>query len=200
VLTSAEWKLHEEIFHRVCYCLGPCRVDLFATRLNHQLDNYISWRPGPGAIGTDALQVNWRDLEGYAFPPFALIGRCLQKVRVEQSTIVLIAPIWRNQPWYPSLLDLIVEFPLLLPQRKDMLKDPKGQLHPLLCQNKLRLAAWKVSSNSTQQLEFRTRLQNCRSQDGVEEQTWPTNQDGISGLAGVREGRLIPFLVEYNPS
>ena len=52
----------------------------------NQLDNYISWRPDPGAMLTDAFQTNWKELKGYAFLPFFLINRCLQKVRKEEST------------------------------------------------------------------------------------------------------------------
>ena len=111
VQTSVEWKLNVVSFHKICMYLGPCRTDLFVTRLNHQLNRYISWRPDPGAMLTDAFQTSWKELEGYAFPPFALIGRCLQKVRAEQSTIVFVAPIWRNQVWFPMLLDLAVELP-----------------------------------------------------------------------------------------
>ena len=104
VRTSAEWRLDKDLFLRVCNILGPCNVDLFASRLNYQLPQYISWRPDPGAMSTDAFQSNWTNLKGYAFPPFALIGRCLQKIRVEQSTVVLIAPTWQNQIWYPECI------------------------------------------------------------------------------------------------
>ena len=61
--------------------------------------------------------------------PFSLIGKCLQKVRTEQNTVVLVAPLWQNQTWYPVLLELMVEFPLLLPDWKDILRDPMDQLH-----------------------------------------------------------------------
>ena len=67
VQTSAEWKLNARSFRKICMYLGPCRTDLFATRLNAQLDNYISWRPDPGAMLTDAFQTSWKELEGYAF-------------------------------------------------------------------------------------------------------------------------------------
>jgi len=33
--------LLKEIFVGICTQLGPCKADLFATRLNHQLDHYI---------------------------------------------------------------------------------------------------------------------------------------------------------------
>ena len=38
------------------------------------------------------------------FPPFCLIGRCLEKIRHSQATVILIATIWINQPWYHSEL------------------------------------------------------------------------------------------------
>ena len=68
---AAEWKLHQGTFWQITQTLGKCKVDLFATRLNTQLERFVSWRPDPEAIGSDALQLNWTDLMGYAFPPFA---------------------------------------------------------------------------------------------------------------------------------
>ena len=77
---------------------GKCAVDLFATRLNTQLELFVSWRPDLNAIGTDTLQPHWDKWIAYAFPPFCLIGRCLRKVREEKASLVLVAPIWRSQP------------------------------------------------------------------------------------------------------
>ena len=77
--TSAEWMFHVEVFHMIQQTLGPCQVDLFATRINHQLQKYISGKPDPFAQGIDALKLDWKEMEGYAFPPFCLIGRCIQK-------------------------------------------------------------------------------------------------------------------------
>ena len=116
VQTSAEWKLDERVFRNVCQKYGPCQVDLFASRLNHQLEKYVSWRPDPFAMATNALQISWSELKGCAFPPFALIGRCLMKVRTERCTVLLIAPCWRTQTWYPVLLELLVDYPIFLPE------------------------------------------------------------------------------------
>ena len=58
--TSAEWMLHKEVFQIVQDILRTCQVDLFATRLNHQLPEFISWKPDPVAQGTDALQINMK--------------------------------------------------------------------------------------------------------------------------------------------
>ena len=63
---STEWMLHREVFHWIQQTLGRCQTDLFATRLNHQLDSYISWRPDPFAQETDAFRLDWEGLNGYA--------------------------------------------------------------------------------------------------------------------------------------
>ena len=51
----------------------------------------------------------------YAFPPFSLIQRCLQKVIEDRAQVLLVAPVWMSRPWYPMLLDLLTDQPCLLP-------------------------------------------------------------------------------------
>ena len=113
--SSAEWQLHKMVFQNILTLLGQCQVDLFATRLTHQLPQYVRWRPDPFAMATDAFQVCWTNVEGYAFPPFSLVGRCLQKVRQKQRILIIIAPVWPAQVWYPLLLELLIQHPVLLP-------------------------------------------------------------------------------------
>ena len=62
----SEWKLDPTVIQPF---LLNCQTDLFASRLTNQLADYISWRPDPGAIHTDAFTINWAPLRGYAFPP-----------------------------------------------------------------------------------------------------------------------------------
>ena len=193
--SSAEWMLETSICRKMMQTLGPCSVDLFATRLNNQLERYVSWRPDPFSITTDAFTLSWQGELGYAFPPFSLIGRCLQKVRQEECTAVLVTPVWNAQPWYPDLLDLLVEYPLLLPMHNQLLLDPFNRIHPLVVRNQLQLAAWKVSGNPTMQKEFQNGLQTLSSQDGAKVPTQHISQGGHGGLAGVLRGRLIPFRV-----
>lgn len=50
-----------------------------------------SWKPDLFAMAMDAFQLSWKGQQGYAFPPFTLIGRCTRKVW-GQSTIALVTP------------------------------------------------------------------------------------------------------------
>ncbi|XP_068683791.1 uncharacterized protein [Montipora foliosa] len=62
----SEWKLDPIIIRPF---LLNCQTGLFVSRLTSQLAAYISWRPDPGAIDTDAFTINWATLRGYVPPP-----------------------------------------------------------------------------------------------------------------------------------
>ena len=55
--------------------------DLFASRLCHQLPQYIVWYPDPYSQRTDAMTQNWNVGHPYAFPPFSMISRVLLKIK-----------------------------------------------------------------------------------------------------------------------
>ena len=96
-------------------------------------------------------------------------------------------------------MDSLVEFPLLLPKHRDLLTNPLHQTHPLLEQGSLQLAACRISRDSTLKQEFLKRLQTFCWPDGARQQTLHTSQAGQDGLAGVVNGKWIPFHVTSNP-
>ena len=89
---SSDWKLNPKIFSQIVKIRGIPQIDLFASRLNHQLPKYMSWHPDPGSCAVDSLQHPWRNLYRYAFPPFCLIGKILAKVRKDQSLLLIVIP------------------------------------------------------------------------------------------------------------
>ena len=176
--------------------MGTPDVDLFASRLKHQVPGYMAWKRDPGSRATDALQQNCKNLFPYAFPPFSLIGRVLTKVRKEKARLILVTPLWQAQSWYVTLLQMSIKDPLLLPQQyKDLLKNTSGQIHPLVTDKSLQLGAWMVSGNIWQQKEYYSRMQTLYQTVGEQEQRLLTNPPGISGLAGVVSKKLIHFNV-----
>ena len=68
-----EWKLNKPAFQHILYKYPDLNVDLFASRLNYQLDTYASWEPDPLSTYIDAFTIDWDKLNFYAFPPFSLI-------------------------------------------------------------------------------------------------------------------------------
>ena len=98
--------------------------------------------PQSHAMGTDALLRNWNGWQAYAFPPWSLIPAGLKKLRSPSGVLLtIVAPYWPQRPWFPDLLDLLVDGPVALPQSSDLLR----QLHFLrfhLGVSRLCLHAW----------------------------------------------------------
>ena len=144
-----EWKLAPSIFNEIIlhFQVTP-EIDLFASRLNYQLKPFVSYRPDPEAYAINAFQLSWQHIFFYAFPPFCLIGRVLQKVLMEGAEGILIVPNWPNQPWYSRLTSLLKIKPLCISRRKQLLHLPsKPEVqHPL--QNSLQLLACYVGGRN----------------------------------------------------
>lgn len=43
----SDWMSCLTVFNQINQRLGPLEIDLFASRLTHQLMTYVSWRPDP---------------------------------------------------------------------------------------------------------------------------------------------------------
>ena len=108
----SDWKLDRSVFLKINKRYGPVEVDLFATRLTNQCRRYFSWRPDPFA---DAFLQDWTTVKDFANPPWNLVQRVLAKTQNQGAEVILVAPLWKSQPWYPLLLSLLVDWPRLLP-------------------------------------------------------------------------------------
>ena len=68
------------------------------TRFNHKLAQFVSPVPDPLAWAVDALTLAWEDLDPYAFPPAAILGKVVKLEDYPCRRIILIAPGWPNMP------------------------------------------------------------------------------------------------------
>ena len=83
---QTEWSLHPEIFQAICFRWHKPQVDLFATRFNHTLPQFVSPVPDHKAWAVDALSLSWEDLDPYAFSPAAILGKVVEKLQVYYAT------------------------------------------------------------------------------------------------------------------
>jgi len=114
-----EWTLNSNVFTDILSQYPDLNIDLFATRLNHKLPTYCSWKPDPVCSFIDAFSVNWGAYHFYAFPPFSLIPRCLQNISQDQANGILVVPLWPTQSWFPIVLQLLYNQPWILPLRQE---------------------------------------------------------------------------------
>ena len=183
----SDWMLKPSIFQRVLDRFPYLEIDLFASRLTFQLPRFFSWRPDPLAEATDAFLQDWRDVKGYANPPWNLIGRVLAKIEEQEAEVILIAPIWPSQPWYPRLLRLLVSTPLRIdPQEEAMEAELLPELTPPL-------AVWPISGNTTRVKDFQEKLQISSCRLGGRNPHNLMTRSVRDGSAGVLNGSLILF-------
>ena len=117
------------------------------------------------AYGVDAFSFDWPQDIIYAFPPFSLIPRVLQKIENEKTEGILIVPIFVNQSWFTSLLTLLIKEPLWLPSSDISLTFPyRRKSIPYL--PKTRLMACYVSGEACRSRIFRVKLQTLLSNHG----------------------------------
>ena len=135
---ETDCKLHPSVFESLLARFGAVDVDRFATAASVQ---WVGGRPLPcwslfadgRAVGVDALSGDWRGVSNYAFPPVHLVGEVLRLASEQQARVLLVAPRWEAQWWWPVLQRMaleIVELPAVV-QGESLLQPVSGGLpHP----------------------------------------------------------------------
>ena len=188
---DTEWSIHQCLFDKLCLVYGHPSVDLFASRINNKLECFISWLPDPSAAATDAFAFSWSDFYGYAFPPFSVLGRVIQKVIQDRATILLIMPLWPSSAWFPLALQLLIANPHILSKGSLYLPQDPVRRHRL--HDSLALGALMLSGNPSRQRDFRRRLQNSSFNPGEGEPRPSIGRILRDGVSFVSAGKLICF-------
>ena len=185
-----EWMFSKQVFQKILSRFNNLEIDLFASRLNAQLQNYVSWRPDPMAKHIDAFTVNWSQYAFYAFPPFCLISRCVQKIVQERATGVLIIPMWPSQAYFSAVMNLLIDIPLVVRATAKNLIHPKLDLpHPL--SRNLTLMVCRLSGNPCLSAEFLQKLPMSSCCPGEEVPKSNTMFTSINGYSFVAKGHVI---------
>lgn len=128
---DSEWELATEAFIEITEIFGSPEIDVLASKLNKKCVRYISRFPDPEAWQIDAFTVPWTDIFFYAFLPFNLIAKTLQKIRDKQTECIIVVPKWEKQPWYPLFIKLTTSEPLIFkPDRKLLISPCRKKTHP----------------------------------------------------------------------
>ncbi len=105
--STTECKLHPHVVGSLFRKWGQAQIDLFASRLNAQVPRFFSLRPDPKAQAVDAFAQQWSHRLNYAFPPFCLVGRSVQKMLPDRAELIMITPMWRIAIDAPVRLALV---------------------------------------------------------------------------------------------
>ena len=155
------------------------KIDCFANRLNFKLEKFISRYLDPLNSWTDAFSVKWVD-HVYLFPPIPIIHKVISKFISDKTGHgLLICPYWPSQSWFPSLLDLLIAPPFLIPL--EMVVDEDNRL-PRKCQ----LVGWSIGSILAERMEYQKTLQSMGSK--------VSNKKHFSLIKNVGENLVIGYI------
>ena len=143
---NVEWSLADKHFQKICNIFGQPDIDLFASRLNKKVQNYVSFQPDPFASMIDAFTISWKDYFFYAFPPFSCIPKVLKKVIKENAVGILVVPWWPTQPWWARLMNLHLRHITFRPKKNNLI--PIGKPNNVDFLNSCPLGAFLFTENS----------------------------------------------------
>ena len=125
--------------------------------------------------------------------------QCFTKPKKEGATLVLVASLWTVQPWWPLLIELIiVDYSICLGNDPKLLQDVSNQGAIYLQYSpSLKLAVWTISGNITKQWEFQRQLSISSATASRAQPPKLTMSPGLSWVAGVRKGKVIPYYFQY---
>lgn len=193
-LKETEWALDQAIYQQGIQLLDVNPViDLFASRLNYKVKPFIAYQPDPEAQAVNAFTISWKSYFFYAFPPFSIIPLVLQKIREEESTGLVVVPKWPAQPWWPYLMRMVIQTPVVLPNRENTIYMPSKPdlIHPL--HPKLTLLMCQISGDPLKIKAFQKELYRSSCHRGEKVRKDNMYLTSINGVGTVVQGKWIPF-------
>ena len=186
----SKWKVNPRIFLKIYKYRGTPEIDLFASRISHQLLTYISWKLDPYSQWRNAFQISWTNKNGHAFPPLCLI---LKKDSIRPSNTDSSNPRMANTVVVPSASAIVNKESLVTSKHSksfDRAKQTKSSVDrktklatPGMDSFREKLSAEGLSEESA------ILIANARRPGTVSHYELP----GVSGIAGVFQEKLIPL-------
>ena len=84
---NTEWQLDSIGYVVILSIFGDFVIDRFASGLNTKNPIYASWKPGPNAKFVDAFTSSWNNFMSYAFSPFSMVQKWLQKIVIIKQRV-----------------------------------------------------------------------------------------------------------------
>ena len=132
-------------------------LDLFATKKNKKLNNYVSLFEDPDASYINAFSFPWPS-NVYMFPPIPLIAKSVLKfARDNVNFCILITPAWHSLAILPVIEKFLICSPIFIPQ--------KFLIGCLPTRHSFSLMAWPISRNTVRKKAFQklSQMPSCKA-------------------------------------
>ena len=184
-----EFFLRQSAFNKLTEMIPfEVNLDLFASRDNAKLSDYVSLFNDSQAFIIDAFSFTWPS-NVYIFPPIPLIPKALMKaLRDDVEFCLFITPAWTSLSMIPLLKKSLISLPILI--SSDHVLGCLPTRHPF------HLMAWPISASYARRKRFQQRSSKPCSEVS---QILPFNHIRGSGLDLVRglcQENLPPFYLQ----
>ena len=125
-----EWHLLPQVAQAAFHLWGLQEVDLPASSHSTQCQHYYTLESQltQGALGLNAFNHPWTFQVSYVFPPSALVPLVLSKFLAEHVNgqlrqLIPVALCWIEDPWFPTVLNMLADVPWQCPIIQDLVVD-----------------------------------------------------------------------------
>ena len=149
IISPYEWKLSRHIFVKLDRLWGPHTIDRCASLTTAQLPLYNSLFHDPSSAGVDCLaQQDWSHHNNFVNPPFWMLPQLLEVIQRQKADATLIAPLWPAQPWMQTILTMLIDWPVPIPNTnrtiQGFLTTPEPRKNP-----RWQMFAWRISGRAS---------------------------------------------------
>jgi len=86
---------------------------------------HCSWQLDMYCTYVDAFIINWStETNVYVIPPFIFVGDMRGGNSRRRTRGIIVASRWPTQPWFPSMMEILVDTLVIVGTRKRLLKLP----------------------------------------------------------------------------
>ena len=168
--------------------VAPASNRSFCYEIQPQIAPVCITSSRPHGHCSGCTQLSWENLDAYAFPPTAILGKVVEKLQDSPyQRLIIIAPGWPNMTWFWDLVEMSSQIPLLLPQLPNLLTQPFNQT-PHRSLTNLNIHAWLLepqlsrSRVSLRQWQHELRLLKEDQPDPSMRRSGPFLQPGASQI------------------
>ena len=189
LVDNSDWMLDPSLIRPL---LSDCKTDLC---LEAYTPAFVlcQLETGSPRLPLRCIQSQLAGTQGLRVSPVQLDSKGPGQNNIRSGRSLLVAPVWQAQLWWPLLLHLLIQPPILLPVSPHLLTDPAEPqaIHPMF--PRLHLGVFRISYNVTKQRAFQQTLPNYLSQPLEPPHIKPMNPAGNAGAAGVVREKIILF-------
>ena len=172
------------------------KVDLFASRLYHQLPHYFTWKPNLFSQGTKMPTTDLVQSIHLCVSLFCFVLQILKKVSSKQTEkMLLVTSTWQSQILYPLSTRNIYSLSTAT-SKEHKLENPTRASSSSNCKQKMRLKVWTISEKEYLTRVFQKQLPNLDYlafffEKGYEYRTIGCQRFAISALDDYVDGKPV---------